>query len=247
MILKGKKALVTGGSRGIGQAIVSQFLREGAEVYFISTRESEFMAEMEEIAGAAGSRVYRRAGDVSDEPGITAVVQGILEESGGLDILVNNAGITRDGLSFRMSGEDWDRVIRTNLSSVFYVTKPVSAAMIRARRGSIINISSISGITGNPGQINYASAKAGIIGYTKTLAKEAASRGVRVNAIAPGLIATEMSGKINEGAKEALKARIPLGRLGLPEEVAAAAVFLASEAAGYITGHVLKVDGGLGI
>jgi len=247
MLLKGKKALVTGGSRGIGKAIVTRFLQEGAEVWFVSTKESPFFGEMEATAKASGTAVHWHAGNVADEEGITAVVNKILEEAGELDILVNNAGITRDGLSFRMSSADWDAVMKTNLYSAFYISKPVSMKMIRARKGSIINISSVTGILGNAGQLNYSSSKAGLIGFTKTLARETASRGVRVNAVAPGFIATDMTDAINENAKEGLKGQIPLGRVGNPDEVADAVVFLASDLSTYITGQVLGVDGGMGM
>jgi len=247
MLLKGKKALVTGGSRGIGKAIVTRFLEEGAEVFFISTKASPHFTEMEETAQKAGTKVHWYAGDVSNEAEITAVVNQILEDAGDLDILVNNAGITRDGLSFRMPSADWEAVLRTNLFSAFYISKPVSMKMIRSRKGSIINISSVTGVLGNAGQINYSSSKAGLIGFTKTLARETASRGVRVNAVAPGFIATDMTDAINENAREGLKGQIPLGRVGNPDEVANTVVFLASDMSTYITGQVLGVDGGMGM
>ncbi len=247
MLLKEKKALVTGGSRGIGKSIVTRFLEEGAEVYFISTKESPFYGEMEETAKASGTKVHWYGGDVSDEKGITAVVEKILEDAGELDILVNNAGITRDGLSFRMPSEDWEKVLRVNLFSAFYVTKPISMKMVRNRKGSIINISSVTGVMGNAGQINYSSSKAGLIGFTKTLARETASRGIRVNAVAPGFIATDMTDAINEKAKEGLKTQIPMGRVGEAKEVADTVVFLASDLSTYISGQVLGVDGGMGM
>ncbi|MBI9102948.1 MAG: 3-oxoacyl-[acyl-carrier-protein] reductase [Spirochaetales bacterium] len=247
MLLKGKKALVTGGSRGIGKAIVTRFLNEGAEVYFISTKESPYIAEMEEAAKASGTAVHWYGADVSNEEEITGVVNTILEEAGDLDILVNNAGITRDGLSFRMKSEDWEKVMRVNLFSAFYISKPISMKMAKARKGSIINVSSVVGVMGNAGQVNYAASKAGLIGYTKSLAKETAARGVRVNAIAPGYIETEMTEAMNDKAKDGLKAMIPMGRGGSAEEVANTIVFLASDLSTYITGQVLGIDGGMGM
>jgi 3-oxoacyl-[acyl-carrier protein] reductase len=247
MLLKGKKALITGGSRGIGKAMVTLFLEQGADVAYISTKESPHKAEMEEAAARGGGKVSWYQGNVADESAITETVNRILEETGGLDILVNNAGITRDGLSFRMPAEDWDEVLKVNLYSAFYICKPVSRAMIKARKGSIINMASVVGIIGNAGQINYSASKAGLIGLTKSLAREVASRGVRVNAIAPGYIATDMTDAINEGAQKALQEKIPMARIGSAEEVAGTALFLASDFSTYVTGQVLGVDGGLGM
>ena len=193
MLLKGKKALITGGSRGIGKEIVLTFLREGADVYFISTNESPHIDEMNETAREAGVSVFWRKADVADEAEVSGVVESILEESGGIDILVNNAGITRDGLVFRMSAKDWNDVIATNLTSAFYISKVIARQMIKQRRGSIINISSIVGVTGNGGQTNYSASKAGLIGFSKSLAKEVAGRGIRVNVLAPGFIQTNMT------------------------------------------------------
>ena len=247
MLLKGKKALVTGGSRGIGKAIVTRFLEEGADVYFISTKESPYFSEMEKTAKASGTTVKWFGADVSNEEEVTSAVNAIIEEAGELDILVNNAGITRDGLSFRMSSEDWEKVMRVNLFSAFYVSKPVSMKMVRSKKGSIINISSVTGVIGNAGQINYSSSKAGLIGFTKTLARETATRGIRVNALAPGYIATDMTEAINDKAKDALKTMIPMGRVGQAEEIADACVFLASDMSAYITGQVIGIDGGMGM
>lgn len=245
MLLKGKKALVTGGSRGIGKAIVCRFLEEGADVWFISTKESPFVAEMREKADANSCRLCWKQGNVADETAITQTVADILTEAENIDILVNNAGVTRDGLSFRMSSEAWQEVIQVNLSSAFYVTRPIVRKMVSRKAGSIINLSSIVGLVGNPGQVNYAASKAGLIGFTKSLAKETASRRVRVNALAPGFIDSDMTAKLPEKAKSALLDQVPCGRLGQAAEVADSAVFLASDMASYITGHVLQVDGGL--
>lgn len=245
MLLNGKSVLITGGSRGIGREMVHLFLKEGARVYYVSTREGSHQDESRKIAEESGTSVAWYRGDVSDEEGITRTVETILEDSGGLDVLVNNAGITQDGLSFRMSSEDWDRVIKVNLYSAFYICRPVSRSMVKARSGSIINISSVVGLLGNPGQINYAASKAGLIGLTKTLAREVATRGVRVNALAPGYIATDMTKDLNDKAKDALASSIPMGRVGEPGEIAGAALFLASDYSTYVTGQVISVDGGM--
>jgi 3-oxoacyl-[acyl-carrier protein] reductase len=247
MELKGKRALVTGGSRGIGKEIVLDFLRHGAQVTFVSQNPSPFLAEMEDAARAGGVAVAWKQVDVSREEEANRLVEQVLAETGGLDILVNNAGITRDGLIFRMSGEDWEKVLRVNLFSAFYLSREVARSMIRQRAGSIINVSSVVGIGGNAGQANYAASKAGLIGLTKSLAKEVASRGVRVNAVAPGYIETDMTARLPEKAREAMRAQIPLGRAGEPREVAAAVTFLASDRSSYLTGHVLRVDGGMAI
>jgi 3-oxoacyl-[acyl-carrier protein] reductase len=247
MLLTGKKALITGGARGIGKEIVVAFLNQGATVYFIDLNESEHMAEYEEIAARNNAAVFYRKGNVADEEEITAVVNDIIKECGELDILVNNAGITRDGLVFRMSAKDWNDVLSINLSSAFYISKIVSRHMMKQRTGSIVNIASIVGVMGNAGQCNYSASKAGLIGLTKSMARELGSRNVRVNAVAPGFIKTAMTDKLNDKQKEALLQQIPMDRLGEPTEVASAVVFLASEMASYITGHVLHITGGLGM
>jgi 3-oxoacyl-[acyl-carrier protein] reductase len=245
MLLEGKKALVTGGSRGIGGAIVHAFLKEGAQVFYIARSAGEGLAGYEQAAKAAGGSVAFRKCDISDPGELEKVVAAILAESGGLDVLVNNAGITRDGLVFRMSNEDWNDVLQTNLTSAFITCKAVANQMIRKRSGAIINVSSISGIIGNGGQCNYAASKAGLIGFSKSLAREVATRNVRVNVIAPGYIETAMTEGLADKQKDSMLALIPMGRVGTPEEVAKSAVFLASDQSTYITGQVIQIDGGL--
>ena len=245
MILKGKKAIVSGASRGIGNAIVREYLREGAVVYGFSRKEADNRAELEETAKASGGAYHWRQVDVAREDEVTKAVDAVVAEAGGIDILVNNAGITRDGLIFRMSTADWEEVLKVNLTSAFLTSRTMARSMIRQRSGSIINISSVSGIMGNAGQVNYSASKAGLIGFSKSLAREVASRGVRVNAIAPGFIETDMTKALAEKARDALFSQIPLGRAGTAADVAALAVFLASDASAYITGQVIQVDGGL--
>jgi 3-oxoacyl-(acyl-carrier-protein) reductase len=245
--LKGKTCIVTGGSKGIGRAIVELFVREGGRVYYLSRSEAEDPAALAAAASEGGGSVKHLSCDVADEAQVNAAVDAIVAEAGAVDALVNNAGITRDGLVFRMKLEDWEAVLRTNLTSAFLVSRAVARHMIKARSGSIVNMSSVVGIGGNGGQTNYAASKAGVIGFTKSLAKEVGSRGVRVNAIAPGFIDTSMTEKLPEDAKAKLVAAIPLGRTGAPGDVAAAALFLCSDQSAYITGEVLKVDGGMGM
>jgi 3-oxoacyl-[acyl-carrier protein] reductase len=246
-MLLGKVCIVTGGSRGIGRAIVELFAREGARVYYFSRSEAEDAAALESAASAGGGTVKWFACDVADEAKVAASVEAVVAEAGAVDALVNNAGVTRDGLVFRMSVDDWDTVLRTNLTSAFLVSRAVARHMIKRRSGSIVNVSSVVGIIGNGGQTNYSASKAGLIGFTKSLAREVGSRGVRVNALAPGFIETAMTDKISPEAKERLMAGIPLGRTGKPEDVAAAALFLCSDLSAYISGEVLKVDGGMGM
>jgi 3-oxoacyl-[acyl-carrier protein] reductase len=236
-LLEGKKALVTGASRGIGKAIVEQFLAEGAEVWGLSTREP---ADLAERTAAAQGRLHWVVADLSQLSGIEALVEGLQKEVGGFDILVNNAGITKDGLAFRMSLEDFQKVLDVNLTAAFLIARTVGREMIRKKAGSIINMSSVVGLHGN-----YAASKAGLIGLTKSLAQELASRNVRVNAIAPGYIVTDMTEAIPQTAKEKLMDHIPLKRLGQPEDIAQAALFLASDMSAYITGQVISVDGGM--
>jgi 3-oxoacyl-[acyl-carrier protein] reductase len=236
--LEGRTALVTGGSRGIGRAIAAELARAGARVvvgYRAGAGEAEALAE--EIGGRAVQADVSSAADA----------QRLVEEAGELDILVNNAGLTRDGLLARMSDDDWREVIETNLSSVFYTCRAVTRPMMKRRAGSIVNVSSIVGLHGNFGQTNYAASKAGIIGFTKSLARELGSRGVRANVVAPGYVKTRLTDEIPEEGRALMLANTPLGRLGDPEDVAGAVRFLCSDEASFITGEVLLVDGGLGM
>jgi len=242
MRLEGKKALVTGASRGIGRAIADRYLAEGAQVWGLGTKEP---ADLAERLRASPGRLHWIVADVGNLAELEPIIDRALKEAEGFDILVNNAGITKDGLAFRMSLEDFQRVLDVNLTGAFLIARTVGRDMIRRKAGSIINMSSVVGIHGNGGQANYAASKAGLIGLTKSLAQEVASRGVRVNAIAPGYIVTDMTDAINEGAKEKLIEHIPLKRLGKAEDVANMALFLASDEATYITGQVFAVDGGM--
>lgn len=243
--LDGKVALVTGASRGIGAAIARRMAAEGAAVAVnYAGSESAAASVVEEIRAAGGTASAFQA-DVSDPAACTALVDSTIEGLGGLDIVVNNAGIARDGLIVRMSDEDWDAVIRTNLGGVFNVCRPASRYLMKQRSGSIVNVTSVIGLVGNAGQANYAAAKAGVIGLTKSLAKELASRGVRANAIAPGFIETDMTAALPEAVCDAARAQIAMKSFGTPEDVAACAAFLASDDARYVTGQVLAVDGGM--
>lgn len=245
MNLKGKRALVTGGTRGIGRAIVLDFASKGADVAFTFHSNLEAAKSLEEEAGKYGNKIFGFQADAGDFSKTEEVVKSVLEKLGGLDILVNNAGITKDNLLLRMSEEDFDSVIAANLKSVFNYCKASIKSMISQKAGKIINVSSVVGIIGSPGQSNYVASKAGVIGFTKSLAKELASRNINVNSIAPGYIATDMTDKLNENQKEAIKAFIPLKRIGLAEDVAKVASFLASSDSDYITGQVFAVDGGM--
>lgn len=245
-MLQGKKALITGSSRGIGKEIARQYLLNGANVWGLCTKVSDSKNELEALAREKGlqfTEIYANAQNIDE---LTVVVKEALQQSGGFDILVNNAGITRDGLSFRMKLEDWETVLRVNLTASFISSQIVSSDMIKKRKGSIINMSSIVGIHGQGGQVNYSASKAGLIGFSKSLAKEVAARGVRVNAIAPGYIETDMTNAVNEEARKTWIDSIPLKRAGRPEDIAQLAVFLGSDMASYITGQVIGVDGGLG-
>jgi 3-oxoacyl-[acyl-carrier protein] reductase len=247
MLLEGKTAVVTGGSRGIGLTIVELFLKEGAAVYIMDLIPCDSMAELEKTAQQTGVSIHYKKTDVSSEEQTTAVVKVILSESGGIDVLVNNAGITRDGLIFRMPLENWQSVLAVNLTSAFLVSKNVAMAMMKKRTGSIVNMASISGLFGNVGQTNYAASKGGLIAFTKSLAKEVASRGVRVNAVAPGYIDTDMTRKLSEEVREFMRERVSLGRPGTAEEVAKVVLFLASDLASYVTGEVIRIDGGMAL
>ena len=245
MLLSGKKVLITGSSRGIGKAITEKFLSEGASVWGICTKPSQYKDQFEAMAKENGGSFCEMYANAANAEEWSDVIKSALAASEGFDVLVNNAGITRDGLSFRMKKEDWDSVISINLTSAFLACQIVSSDMIRKRAGSIINMSSIVGVHGQGGQVNYSASKAGLIGLTKSLAKEAGSRGVRVNAIAPGFICTDMTAALNDDQVAAIKEGIPAKRFGEAGEVASLAAFLVSDAASYITGEVIKVDGGM--
>ncbi|HVW54238.1 MAG TPA: 3-oxoacyl-[acyl-carrier-protein] reductase [Rhizobiaceae bacterium] len=239
--LTGRKALVTGASGGIGEAIARTLHAQGAIVGLHGTR----VERLDAVAADLGDRVKVFAADLSDREAVKALGQKAETELEGVDILVNNAGITRDGLFVRMSDADWDDVIAVNLSSVFRLTRELTHPMMRRRFGRIINITSVVGVTGNPGQTNYSASKAGMIGFTKSLAQEIASRNVTVNCIAPGFVESAMTDKLNEKQKEAIMGAIPMKRMGTGAEIASAAVFLASQEAGYVTGQTIHVNGGM--
>jgi 3-oxoacyl-[acyl-carrier protein] reductase len=244
-MLTGRVAVVTGGARGIGKAIAFSLAAHGAAVGIIDVTDTGADTTRQLIQ--LGTKAAFAKADVSSETGARAAVAEIESALGPIDILVNNAGITRDGLLVRMDESDWDAVMTVNLKGAFVMSKIVTKSMLRRRTGSIINISSVVGRRGNAGQVNYSAAKAGLIGFTKSLAREVASRNIRVNAVAPGYIETEMTAALDEGARKAIASQIPLERLGTPDNVADAVVFLAGDTAAFITGAVLAVDGGLGI
>ena len=245
MRLSGKVALVTGSARGIGKIIVERFAAEGAVVVLSDvTNEAAAAETLAGVVGAGGKGMVEMF-DVSEATQVDAAVQRIVSEQGRIDILVNNAGITRDNLLMRLPEDDFDAVVRTNLKGTFLLTKFVSRHMIKQRSGRIINMSSVVGQMGNAGQSNYSAAKAGIIGFTKSMARELASRGVTVNAIAPGFIMTAMTEALPETVRKAFLEQIPLGRFGNPEDVAELAAYLASDGAGYVTGQVIGINGGL--
>ncbi|WP_346706501.1 3-oxoacyl-[acyl-carrier-protein] reductase [Merdimonas faecis] len=244
-MLAGKVALVTGASRGIGKAIACKLAREGAKVIINYNGSKEKAEAVKSEIEAAGGQAEVYQCDVSDYTACETFIQTVIKEEGSLDILVNNAGITKDGLLMKMSEEDFDKVLDTNLKGAFNTIRFASRQMLRQKGGRIINMSSVVGVSGNAGQANYAASKAGVIGLTKAAARELASRGITVNAIAPGFIETDMTDVLSDKVKEASEAQIPLGHFGKPEDVAAAAAFLASEEARYITGQVLHVDGGM--
>jgi len=241
----GQVALVTGGTRGIGRSIAAGLASSGAQVAIIGTDAERSSTAAAELSADAAVPVAAYACDVADTQAAEQVVNRVVEDFGRLDILVNNAGITRDNLLVRMKEEEWDELLETNLKGVFNFCKPAARVMMKARAGRIINISSVVALLGNAGQSNYAAAKAGIIGFSKSLARELASRNVTVNVIAPGFIDTEMTAALPENARQELQKRIPLGRIGRTDEIAAAVQFIASNEAAYITGQVISIDGGM--
>ncbi len=245
MNLKDKRALITGGSRGIGKAIVLYMASKGCNVVFTYNSSENAAKEVEKEAANYGVKILSFKANASEFSEAEKTLKFTLENLGGLDILVNNAGITKDNLLLRMSEEEFDSVITANLKSVFNYSKVCIKPLIAQRYGKIINISSVVALIGNPGQANYVASKSGILGFTKSLARELASRNIMVNAIAPGFISTDMTDKLNEKQKEAITSQIPLKRLGSPEDVAKVVAFLASEDSDYITGQILSVDGGM--
>lgn len=245
MKLLNKRAIVTGGTRGIGRAIVTELVNNGCSVVFTYFSSDESARKLEQELSTESVKVFGFKADASSFAAAEGTVKYTLEKLGGVDILVNNAGITKDTLLLRMSESDFDSVINSNLKSVFNYTKAILKPMLGQRYGKIINISSVVGIIGNAGQANYVASKAGVIGFTKSNAKELASRNINVNAVAPGFIETDMTDKLNEQQKEAILSNVPLKRLGKPEDVAKAVLFLSSADSDYITGQVLTVDGGM--
>lgn len=243
--LKGKTAIITGAARGIGRQIAISFAKEGADVAFTDLKIDENMQSLEKELAAIGVKGKGYASDASNYTQTDEVVEQIVKDFGKVDILINNAGITRDTLLMRMDEETWDLVIKVNLKSVFNFTKAVQKTMLKQRSGSIVNMSSVVGVSGNAGQSNYSASKAGIIGFTKSIAKELGSRGIRCNAIAPGFIITDMTAKLSEEVREEWIKGIPLRRGGTPEDVAKACIFLGSDLSEYVSGQVLNVCGGM--
>ena len=243
-LLADKVAVVTGAGRGIGRAVALAYARMGADVACVSRTEENSAKAAVEVE-ALGRRAWAVAVDVSDTAAVDAAAGKILDDAGRVDILVNNAGVTRDNLLMRMSEEEWDTVINTNLKGAFNFTKALTRPFIKQRSGRIINIASVIGLIGNAGQSNYAASKAALIGFTKSIAKELAPRGITANAIAPGFIETDMTAALDDKVRESIIGNVPLGRFGSPDDIAHAAVFLAMEPSGYITGQVLTVDGGM--
>lgn len=244
-LLKGKVAIITGASRGIGKAITLKFAQNGAQVIFTYNTSAEKAKALEDELKSFGAGARSIQSDAANYNAAEDLIKKISEEFGKIDVVVNNAGITRDGLLMRMTEQNWDEVINTNMKSVFNITKAVQRVMLRQRSGSIINLSSVVGISGNAGQANYAASKAGINGFTKSIAKELGSRNIRCNAIAPGFIETEMTGQLDDKQREYWFNAIPMKRLGSTDDVANLALFLASDMSSYITGQVINVDGGM--
>lgn len=244
MGFENKVVLVTGGARGIGKAVTERFHAAGASVAIVGRNEAAAQALAAELS-ARGAKCVGYGCDVANGMQIDAMVDAVIKDFGKLDVLVNNAGVTQDGLVVRMTDEAWNNVIQTNLTGAFQLLRAAARLMLRARSGCIVNVSSVVGIIGNAGQANYCAAKAGLIGLTKSAAREFAARGVRVNAVAPGLTETDMTAKLNDEQKKALLTGVPLGRIGTIGDIAAAIAFLASDDASYITGQVLSVDGGM--
>lgn len=243
--LEGRSALITGASRGIGRAIAERFAMEGAKLVLVA-RSIDGLAAAKDTCRSAGAPMVVCFGtDVSDTSAVTEMVTSAVKELGGLDIVVNNAGVTRDNILMRLKDEDWDTVLDTNLKAAFAVTRAAARPLMKSSHGRIISIASVIGITGNSGQANYAASKGGLIAFTKSMAKELASRGVTANVIAPGMIDTDMTAVLSDETRAAILANIPLARLGKPDDIAACAAFLASDEAAYITGQVLVVDGGM--
>ncbi len=242
--LANQVAVVTGAGRGIGRAIALRFAAEGADVVCVS-RTADNAEKVSAEIQALGRKSWAHALDVADGAAVTAAAEKILESAGRVDILVNNAGVTRDGLLMRMSEQDWDTVLNTNLKGAFLVTKAFTRTLLKQRSGRIINVASVIGLIGNAGQVNYAASKAALIGFTKSVARELASRGITVNALAPGFIETDMTAALDAELRTELLKKIPLNSFGQPEDIANAALFLAGPAARYITGQVLTVDGGM--
>jgi len=242
-LLEGQIALVTGASRGIGKAIAISLAKEGAEVIVNYSSSLESANEVVSEINSIGGKAYPIQADISNENSVNELIKTVLDKNNKIDVLVNNAGIAKDGLLMRMKSDDWQKVLDLNLSGVFYCTRAVSRQMLKQKKGRIINITSVVGLMGNAGQANYAAAKAGVVGLTQSAAKEFASRGITVNAVAPGFISTDMTKELNS---EAILSAIPLGRFGNPEDVAGAVRFLAADpSAGYITGQTIQVDGGM--
>ena len=245
MIEEGRVAIVTGGGRGIGRAVALRLAKEGADVAVSYRSNDEAAEKAEEEVRTAGMRCETFKGDVALQEDVEALVKGVIEAFGRIDILVNNAGLTRDNLMMRMKEEEFDDVLNTNLKGTYLCTRAVLRPMIRARWGRIINISSVVGLVGNAGQANYAASKAGIIGFTKSVAREVAQRGITANVVAPGYVETELTGSLPEKVKDQIKGQVPAGRFGEAEEVAEVVAFLAGEGSGYVTGQTVAVDGGM--